>query len=131
LGESVDEEIVTETDVNPFRLNQRVFNRAQTGESAEDEDAWQDAQDSNESGDADESAPDDLAEDPHPDDAKAEVWSGEDAEMADYLALCLRGVGVGCVLSAAGGMSRVTVLPQAEKRAREIVREVVDGEPSR
>lgn len=129
FGEPIDEEVNAETGVNPLRFNQRVFNRAQADESVESEDALPEAEDTNEFGGANESAPDDLAEDPNPDDATAEVWSGDDAEMADYLALCLRGVGVGCVLGEDGGKSRVMVLPEAEKRAREVVREVVEGTP--
>jgi hypothetical protein len=129
LDEPVDEEVIAETGVNPFRFNQRVFHRAQAEESAENEDALPEPEDSNESDGASVPAPDDLAEDPRPEDATWEVWSGEDAELADYLALCLRGVGVGCVLREDEGKSRVMVLPEAEKRAREVIREVVDAEP--
>lgn len=50
--------------------------------------------------------------------------------MADYLKLCLSGVGIGCVvLESDGGKLSALVLPGAEKRAKEIVREVVDSEP--
>jgi hypothetical protein len=76
-----------------------------------------------------ETVPDDMVEDFNPDDATREVWLGDDRKMAEYLNLCLTGVGVGCVLSEDGGKIRVMVLPEAEKRAREVVREVVDAEP--
>jgi len=49
--------------------------------------------------------------------------------MAEYLKLCFTGVGIGCVFSEDGGRIRVMVLPEAEKRAREVVREVVEAEP--
>jgi hypothetical protein len=84
-----------------------------------------------ESDDGSEPAADDLAEDPDPEDATVEVWCGDDGEKADYLALCLRGVGVGCVVIDQEGKSRVMVAPVAEKRAQVIVREVVEGSPPR
>jgi hypothetical protein len=51
--------------------------------------------------------------------------------MAEYLKLCLSGVGIGCVLREAGGEIHISVLPATEIRAREIVREVVDAAPPR
>lgn len=84
---------------------------------------------SNASRGSNEPVPDDIVEDFDPDEATEEVWSCEDVKMAEYLRLCLAGVGIGCVLREDGGKSRVMVLPEAEKRAREIVREVVEGEP--
>lgn len=80
---------------------------------------------------ANEPVPDDIEDDPDPDDATAEVWCGTDADMADYVGSALRGVGVGCVLDHAAGSSRVLVLPAVEKRAREIVREIIDASPPR
>jgi hypothetical protein len=77
---------------------------------------------------SDEAVPDDTVEDFDPDEATRKVWFGDDQEMAEYLKLCLAGVGIGCVFSADGGKIRVMVLPEAEKRAREVVREVVDAE---
>ena len=85
-----------------------------------------------ESGGLNESAepvPDDTVEDFDPEDATREVWFGDDQEMAEYLKLCFTGVGIGCVFSEDGGRIRVMVLPEAEKRAREVVREVVEAEP--
>jgi len=79
-------------------------------------------------GDAD-PTPDDIVEDFAQGDATAEVWAGDDAETADFLKASLNGVGIGCVLDDQGAKLRVLVLPQTEKRAREIVREVVEGTP--
>lgn len=78
---------------------------------------------------ASEPVPDDIVEDFDPADATAEVWAGDDEQTADYLKLSLNGVGIGCVVSEAGGKLRVLVMPESEKRAKEIVREVVDGTP--
>jgi hypothetical protein len=82
--------------------------------------------DSDEQGD-NEPAPDDLLEDFHPDDATAEVWAGEDSVMAENLSICLRNVGVGCVLHEDGAKSRLLVLPEQEKRAREVVQQILDA----
>ncbi len=73
--------------------------------------------------------PNDAPEDFHPEDATSQVWTGDDMEMAQFLKDSLRGVGIGCVVSEDGGKGRVLVLPADEKRAREIVREVVEGAP--
>jgi len=79
-------------------------------------------------GDAD-PTPDDIVEDFAQGDATAEVWAGDDAETADFLKASLNGVGIGCVVDDRGAKLRVLVLPETEKRAREIVREVVEGTP--
>lgn len=73
---------------------------------------------------------DDLLEDFDPDEATLEVWSGEVKGMAQMLKDCLRENGIGCVIDgAAAGNQRVLVRPENETRAREIVREVVEGVP--
>jgi hypothetical protein len=64
-----------------------------------------------------------------PEEAKVEVWSGPTQEMADNLKMCLRENGIGCVISDAHGKKSVCVLPSAEKRAREIVREIIEAVP--
>jgi hypothetical protein len=75
------------------------------------------------------SAPDDLVEDFYPEDATAEVWSGDDEELAQNLENCLREVGIGCVVLDLQGKWSVRVLPESEARAREIVREIAEGTP--
>lgn len=79
--------------------------------------------------DDEEATPDDVVEDFDEADARAEVWAGDDVQMAEYLKNCLSGVGIGCVIKDAGAKARILVLPEFEKRAREIVREVVEGTP--
>ncbi len=80
-------------------------------------------------GESSEPVPDDIVEDFDPDEATCEVWSGQDPKLADYLDDCLRGVGIGCVVILEGTKARVLVLPAAEKRAREVAREIVEGAP--
>jgi hypothetical protein len=81
------------------------------------------------SGSNDSPTPDDLVQDFEADEATCEVWAGEDAKMADYLNDCLRGVGIGCVVIPEGTKLRVLVLPAAEKRAREVIREILEASP--
>jgi hypothetical protein len=111
--------------INPLGLDRRVynFNRESTGAPFETEDALLG------SDEPDEPVADDIVEDFDPDDATREVWSGDDHEMADYLKLCLSGVGIGCVVLEDRGKTRVRVLPATEIRAREIVREILEGTP--
>ncbi len=82
-----------------------------------------------ESGADTEPPPDDSPEDFRPEDATSQVWAGEDMDIAQFLKDSLSGIGIGCVVSKDGGKGRVLVLPADEKRAREIVREVVEGAP--
>lgn len=73
--------------------------------------------------------PDDLVPEFRAEDANVEVWSGEEMDMTQMLQASLRENGIGCVVDKAGGVARVRVLPTEEARAREIVREVVEGTP--
>jgi hypothetical protein len=63
----------------------------------------------------------------HPEDATAEVWSAESAELVDMLGSSLRENQIHFRLMQAGGKHRLFVLPEDEARAREIVREIVEG----
>jgi hypothetical protein len=74
-------------------------------------------------------APDYVPEDFDPGDATAEVWSGTDAAMARSLKDSLRENGIGCTIIEGEAGRRLSVLPSEEKRAREIIREVVDASP--
>lgn len=74
-------------------------------------------------------APDNIVSKFNPEDATAEVWSGEQTEMAEMLPACLRENGIGCVVDESGGGTRIRVVPDSEARAREIIREVVEGTP--
>ncbi len=75
----------------------------------------------------------------HPDDATAEIWSGEDAAVADMIRMSLRENQVGCRVDSGEGqeeaesstvaVTRVFVMPVDEGRAKEIVREIVDSSP--
>ncbi|MGA2510218.1 MAG: hypothetical protein ABSG27_08290 [Candidatus Acidiferrales bacterium] len=122
--EQQNEQFATDAaEVDPFGLNRGVHSRPSDMEDGKSEDELP------ESNAPDEPTPDDIVEDFDPEDATAEVWSGEDAEMAQVLNDCLSGVGLGCVQSHNGSHIRVLVLPATAARAKEIVREVVEGTP--
>jgi hypothetical protein len=109
--------------MNPFGLGRKIYTNTYTN------DAPFESVSLFESDARGEDVPDDIVEDFDPDDATAEVWSGDDEEMAEYLKLCLSGVGIGCVLTEDGGKQRVMVLPVDESRAKEIIRGIVEGTP--
>jgi len=58
-----------------------------------------------------------------------EVWSGEDASLGDMLVASLRENEIGVHRENASGKQSLVVSAQQEARAREIVKEVVEGLP--
>jgi hypothetical protein len=62
-------------------------------------------------------------------DATVKVWSTETGEPADFLVAALHENGIRCRMDKAGAKAELFVLPEDEVRAREIVREVVEGTP--
>jgi hypothetical protein len=65
----------------------------------------------------------------HPEDATAEVWSAESAELVDMLGSSLRENQIYFRFTQTGGKHTLFVLPEDEARAKEIVREVLEGVP--
>jgi hypothetical protein len=68
-----------------------------------------------------------VPEDFDPDEATSEVWSGTDADTKDMLISSLRENGIGSAVVDSEGKHRILVMPSSEKRAREIIREVVEA----
>jgi len=64
-----------------------------------------------------------------PEDATVEIWEGDHAEMGELLAASLGENQVHSRVADIGKGYRLYVLPADETRAREIVREVVEGVP--
>jgi len=62
-------------------------------------------------------------------DATAIVWETETAEPSDFLVAALHENGIRCRVDREGSKVAVCVLPEDEPRARELVREVVEGKP--
>ncbi len=70
-----------------------------------------------------------VAEDFDPDEATASVWSGADLDTKNMLVASLRENGIGCAVEDSGSDHRICVMPSSEKRAKEIIREVVEASP--
>jgi hypothetical protein len=108
----------------------RLLNRdASPSEAADDSEI---AADASASGDEDESAEEvsnDQLENFSPDDATSQVWSGTDGSMAQSIDVCLREVGIGCVVNETPGNFNVSVERASEIRAKEIIREIVEQTP--
>ncbi|HXH67912.1 MAG TPA: hypothetical protein VNI81_11985 [Candidatus Limnocylindrales bacterium] len=65
----------------------------------------------------------------YPEDARVSVWSTDANEPSDFLVAALHENGINCRLDEQGSHTKLYVLPQDASRAREILREVVEGEP--
>ena len=69
-----------------------------------------------------------LADAP-PQEATAEIWSGDDSGLRDMLIASLRENQIGVRQENIGGKISLFVAAEDEQRAREIVREIVEGAP--
>lgn len=65
----------------------------------------------------------------YPEDATIEVWSGEDLDVKEMIEMSLRENDLLCRVEEEGDKHKVFVLSGNELRAKEIVREVVEGTP--
>jgi hypothetical protein len=62
-------------------------------------------------------------------DANVRVWADATEDLGDFLVAALHENGIRCRLQTTGAGPSLYVLPSDEMRAREIVREVVEGKP--
>ena len=62
-------------------------------------------------------------------DATAKVWETQTSEPSDFLVAALHENGIHCRVDRDSSTIAVYVLPEDESRARELVREVVEGKP--
>src|SRR6267378_3348050 len=62
-------------------------------------------------------------------DATASVWSTDAGEPSDFLVAALHENGINCRVDQHGICAKLYVLPDDATRAREIVREVAEGQP--
>jgi hypothetical protein len=65
----------------------------------------------------------------YPEDATEKVWSTDAGEPNDFLVAALHENGINCRVDQQESRVKLYVLPHDAKRAREIVREVVEGQP--
>ena len=61
--------------------------------------------------------------------AVCEVWSGEDESLAGFLGAALKENGIAVRMERYGQRATVYAPPDEESRAREIIREIVEGAP--
>jgi hypothetical protein len=64
----------------------------------------------------------------YPEDAIASVWATDAGEPSDFLVAALHENGINCRVDQQGTRAKLYVLPDDATRAREIVREVVEGQ---
>ena len=64
-----------------------------------------------------------------PEDATVRVWHTDSGEPGDFLVAALHENGIRCRMDRSGECGELYVLPEDGERAREIVREVVEGRP--
>jgi hypothetical protein len=65
----------------------------------------------------------------YPEDATVGVWLTDTGEPDSFLVAALHENGIRCRVETRGNRAELFVLPEDETRAREIVREVVEGKP--
>ena len=65
----------------------------------------------------------------YPEDATATVWEGEPAETREMIELSMQENDIRTRLEIEDGKPRLYVLPEDEERAKEIVREILEGQP--
>ena len=66
----------------------------------------------------------------YPEDATVEVWSGDNIDLIEMIEMSLRESDLLVRTEKSPGQTRIYVLPEEEARAKEIVREIVAGQPS-
>ncbi len=63
----------------------------------------------------------------YPEDATVKVWATESSEPSDFLVAALHENGIRCRVDKSGQQVVLNVFPEDQDRAREVVREVVEG----
>jgi hypothetical protein len=64
-----------------------------------------------------------------PEDATVKVWSTDSDEPSEFLVAALHENGIHCRVDQQGTHAKLYVLPREASRAREIIREIVEGSP--
>ena len=113
---------VATATVNPLHLDQPVFNSPTAAQDENDESAELPAED-------DEGDYEEYHENFDPEEATALVWTGDDIRMAKIFEDCLSNIGVGCLIHEGNDTVTVSVMPAAEKRAKEVIHEIEDAAP--
>jgi hypothetical protein len=104
--------------VDPFGFSRPRINRIADSNPSEEEPESES-----------EDIPEDFVENFDPEEATVGIWTGADSQMAQIFQECLSNVGIGCAVDTNMGKTRLRVTPAAEKRAREVIREIEEGTP--
>lgn len=118
-GTTFDSRATHQSWLDPFGFAKAVIKRVADNNPGKDEPEPE----------GDGEVPEDFVENFDPEESTVVVWTGEDWQMANIFQECLSNVGIGCVLNTNMGKTQVLVTPAAEKRAREVVREIEEGTP--
>ena len=65
----------------------------------------------------------------YPEDATVEIWAQDGDDISDGIAMALKENLIHCRSDHQDGIHKAFVLPGDEQRAREIIREIIEGEP--
>jgi hypothetical protein len=68
-----------------------------------------------------------VPDDFDPAEATVEVWSGADATLRNNLVTFLGGIGIGSATDDSAGKLRIRVTPSSQKRASEMIRQVIEA----
>jgi len=90
---------------------------------------WPDRRGAEETAQKVKSAPSARQENWYPEDATAEVWQGEPVEAREIIEMALREDDIRIRWEMQDEKPKLFVLPEDEERAKEIVREIVEGKP--
>ena len=133
LGEKLEERYEISVAEGDFDRAKEITGGIKYADSDEG-DANESAEDSDARLEADDSEPNEpirRVRDEHwcPEDATQLAWSGEPGECQDMIEMSLRENDVGMRWELRDGKPNLFVLPEDEARAKEIVREVIEGTP--
>ena len=133
LGKKLEERYEISVAEGDFDRAKQITGEIEYADSDED-DADEGAEDFDVRLEADDSEPLEpirRVRDEHwsPEDATQLAWSGEPAEWQDMIEMSLRENDVGMRWEMRDGKPNLFVLPEDEARAKEIVREVIEGTP--
>ena len=77
--------------------------------------------------DASDLPPDYVPDDFDPEEATVEVWTGRDTTTRENLITCLGNIGIGSATDDSAGQLRIRVTPASQKRAQEMIRQVIEA----
>jgi hypothetical protein len=124
-----EDEQLDATRLLPYRKPQGFASAQGSMESEPEYVATPVPEESADAGQAEDTRSDWGPEDWDPDEATVEVWSGTESYAGEFIAQALQENQIHARFEKKNGQYAIFAMPEDEKRAREIVREVVEGAP--